>query len=335
MLEDMVAAYEQLAAGTNEVKLAPKTTSYQQWARHLLEYAHSDEVAREADYWSRELRRPISRLPVDFKVGSNGKGSAQLATLNKVATMKQVQVALSAQETQSLLTNVPSAYQTQITEVLLAALVSAHERWTGERRLLVEIEGHGREDELLQADLSRTVGWFTTISPVMLEGGRRGDGELLKSLKEQLRARPHGGFNFGVLRYLGKPEIRERLAHMPAADVSFNYLGQFDQVLNKDGLLRPARESSGRGRSPAGRRPYMLEISGGISEGRLQLVWIYSSALHRRESIERFAGEYIEALRRIITHCQSEEAGGFTPSDFPEAALSQEELDHLVAELAE
>jgi non-ribosomal peptide synthase protein (TIGR01720 family) len=324
LLEDLVFAYEQLAAA-KDVKLAPKTTSYKRWAEQLLDYGRSESVTREAGYWFRELEHPVSRVPVDYEV----------AALNTVATMKQVQVALSVEDTQALLTHVPSAYQTRINEVLLAALVLAYERWSGAPRLLVEVEGHGREEELFEADLSRTVGWFTSIYPVMLEVKDSEPGEHLKSVKEHLRAMPQGGLNFGVLRYLGQPEIRERLARMPVADVSFNYLGQFDQVLDRDGLLRPARESSGQGHSPNGQRPYRLEISGGISDGRLQLAWMYSTALHKRESIEEFAAEYTDALRTIITHCQSEQAGGFTPSDFPEAALSQEELDQLVAELSD
>jgi amino acid adenylation domain-containing protein/non-ribosomal peptide synthase protein (TIGR01720 family) len=324
LLEDVVFAYEQLVAA-KEVKLAPKTTSYKRWAEQLLEYGSSDEVSREAGYWFGELERPVSGLPVDYEV----------AALNTVATMKQVQVALSVEDTQALLTHVPSAYQTRINEVLLAALVIAYERWSGAPRLLVEVEGHGREEELFEADLSRTVGWFTSIYPVMLEVKGSEPGEHLKSVKEHLRSMPQGGLNFGVLRYLGRPEIRERLARMAVAEVSFNYLGQFDQVLDRDGLLRPARESSGQGHSPTGKRPYLLEISGGISDGRLQLGWMYSSALHKRESIEAFAAAYTDALRTIITHCQSEQAGGFTPSDFPEAALSQEELDQLVAELSD
>jgi non-ribosomal peptide synthase protein (TIGR01720 family) len=326
-----------LERGAEKLSLAAKTTSYQQWAKLLAEYGRSEEVSREADYWLSELQRPVSRMKIDYGVGSGNRAEIGdgIEAVNTVASMKQVQVSLSAEETQALLTNVPSAYQTQINEVLLAALASTHQRWSGEPRLLVEVEGHGREGELLEADLSRTVGWFTTIYPVMLEVGGSDEGEHLKSVKEHLRGLPHGGLNFGVLRYLGPPEIRERLAQMPVADVSFNYLGQFDQVLNQGGLLRPARESSGLGHSSAGKRPYLLEISGGISDGRLQLAWIYSSALHRQESIAEFASEYIEALRRIIAHCQEEEAGGFTPSDFPEAALSQKELDQLVAELSE
>jgi non-ribosomal peptide synthase protein (TIGR01720 family) len=337
VLEDLVSVYEQLAGGAKEAVLAAKTTSYRQWAERLGEYALRAEVAGELDYWLRELRRPAGRLKIDYEVESAGGAdeAEKIAAANTVATMQQVHVALNAEETQALLTKVPSAYRTQINEALMAALATAYGRWSGEPRLLVELEGHGREEELLEVDLSRTVGWFTTIYPLVLEAGGSDEGEHIKSIKEHLRAVPHDGLNYGVLRYLGGAEIREQLAQMPSAEVSFNYLGQLDQVLSKGGLLRPARESSGLGHSPDGKRPYLIEISGGISGGRLQLAWIYSSALHRRESIEKFAGEYIEALRRLIAHCQHEEAGGFTPSDFPEADLSQKELDELVAELDE
>jgi non-ribosomal peptide synthase protein (TIGR01720 family) len=84
-----------------------------------------------------------------------------------------------------------------------------------------------------------------------------------------------------------------------------------------------------------GKRRYLLEITGSIVEGKLQLSWVYSKNIHRQTTIQKLAQSFIDALEELIRHCKSPEAGGYTPSDFPEADLSQEELDDLMSEISE
>ncbi len=244
---------------------------------------------------------------------------------------------LSEEETGALLREVAEAYRTRIDEVLLTALVQAVGAWTGRRRVLVDMEGHGREEIGEGIDVSRTVGWFTTHYPLVLEAeGCAGEGEALKAVKEQVRAVPGRGLGWGLLRWMGEGEGEgegggEALGGVEA-EVGFNYLGQFDQVVGGEGAaFAPARESAGPERSPTDRGTRLLSITGRVSGGRLLMNWVYSGAVHRRETIERVAEDFNSALRRIIAHCQSPEAGGYTPSDFPDADLSQGELDELIA----
>jgi non-ribosomal peptide synthase domain TIGR01720 len=229
---------------------------------------------------------------------------------------------------------VPPVYHTQINDVLLTALVQSVVRWTGRRALLLDLEGHGREELFAEVDLARTVGWFTTLFPVRLELGAEPLGEALKSVKEQLRGIPHGGIGYGVLRY-GHPdtEVRAALQALPQAELSFNYLGQLDQALSGSSLFRPAQESSGPPQSLRGRRPHLLEVNGFVVGDQLQLEWTYSQQVHRRATVERLAQGFLEALEALIAHCQSPEAGGFTASDFPEATLSQENLDKFITRI--
>ncbi|MGH8773229.1 MAG: condensation domain-containing protein, partial [Burkholderiales bacterium] len=182
----------------------------------------------------------------------------------------------------------------------------------------------------------RTVGWFTTLFPVCLGLGVEPPGEALKSVKEQLRAIPQGGIGYGVLRY-GRPdpEVRTALDALPPAEVSFNYLGQWDPMLSDAALFGPARESSGPPHSPLGRRPHLLEVNGWVAEGRLHLEWSYSQRVHRRATVERLAQGFLEALEALIGHCRSPEAGGFTPSDFPLARLETQTLNRLPAKNVE
>ncbi|MBC1218683.1 amino acid adenylation domain-containing protein [Nostoc sp. UCD121] len=318
LLEDLQTAYLQLSQG-QKIQLPAKTTSFKQWAESLREYAQSPLVKSELDYWLSKPYKQISPLPVDL----NGE--------NTVASAASVSVALTPQETQALLQEVPSAYQTQINDVLLTALVQAFYQWTGKNSLLVDLEGHGREDIIPHVDLSRTVGWFTTIFPAFLDLEQAVDpGEALKTIKEQLRSIPNRGINYAILRYLSNDE---QLQSLPQAEVIFNYLGQFDQVLSESSIFRPAQESTGPMQSQKGNRNCLLEVNGLIVGGQLQLDWTYSTALHQQATVEKLAQGFIEALRSLIVHCQSPNAGGFTPSDFSQMQFSQQELDQLMAEL--
>jgi non-ribosomal peptide synthase protein (TIGR01720 family) len=162
-----------------------------------------------------------------------------------------------------------------------------------------------------------------------------GPGESLKAVKEQLRAIPRGGMGYGLLRYLSRDgNIVEQMRLLPRSEVIFNYHGRSAQALSPDTLFRVAPESSGPAHSLQGRRSHLLDVEVTLEEDCLYIHWGYSQNLHARSSIERLAQMYKEALQSLIDHCQSPEAGGYTPSDFPEADLSQEELDRLIAEFS-
>lgn len=154
LLSDLQTAYQQLERG-EAIHLPPKTTSFKQWAERLRQYAHSAALQQDLEYWIAEPRLQIAPLPVDFPRGSN-----------TMAQARTVSVSLSVEETQALLQEVPAVYQTQINDVLLTALVKAFEHWTGQRSLLIELEGHGREEIFNDVNLSRAVGWFTALFPV-------------------------------------------------------------------------------------------------------------------------------------------------------------------------
>ncbi|HEX9426136.1 MAG TPA: condensation domain-containing protein, partial [Candidatus Polarisedimenticolia bacterium] len=321
LLEDLETACRQLARG-EAVRLPAKTTSFRAWAHRLAVHARGEETRRDLAYWLDEGRRPASRLPLDQPAGENLEESA-----------RTVSVVLEPAETRALLQEVPRAYRTQINDVLLTALAEAFAPWTGARALRIDLEGHGREDLFEGVDLSRTVGWFTSLTPVVLRlGEARTPGEALRAIKEQLRRVPRHGIGYGLLRYFGgDAEMAARLRAMPQAEVAFNYLGQFDPSLPDEALFGLARRDTGPAHGPRGRRSHLVEIDGLIAGDRLRLRFIYSEACHHRATIERLADRYLAELRGLIAHCRSSEAGGSTPSDFPLADLDQRELDRLLA----
>src|SRR6185437_15902620 len=135
---------------------------------------------------------------------------------------------------------------------------------------------------------------------------------------------------WGLLRYLRDDGPAERLRALPAAEVSFNDLGQVDQALPDDAPFRWAKDPQGPPRSPRARRRYLLDVNVRIAAGRLH-VWLgYSEDRHRRQTIEALGARYADALRALVAHCVSPEARGVTPSDFQATGLSQGALDMLV-----
>lgn len=321
LLSDLQIAIEQLQQN-QAIQLPAKTTSFKQWSQHLQEYANIKTLHSQLDFWCSELRKRVFPLPVDY-----------VESLNTVSTSKTLSVFLNETETQALLQEVPAKYHTQINDVLLTALAKSFAEWTGEQTLLVNLEGHGREDIFTDVDLSRTVGWFTTVFPVLLDLENSATvGDALKLIKEQLRSIPNRGFDYGVLRYLCS-DTAKNLAAMPQAEVCFNYLGQFDQVLQESSLFKLVPESSGAARSPLGSRLHLIDISGFVAGGSLQLDWTYSTTIHKATTVSSLADKFVQVLREIISHCQSADAGGYTSSDFSKAKVSQKDLDFLLAKI--
>jgi non-ribosomal peptide synthase protein (TIGR01720 family) len=324
LLEDLQIVCQQLQSGET-VRMPAKTTSFRNWAQELAEHGHSAALERENAYWLAASSTESGPIPVDLRGGQNTEASA-----------RTLSVELDAEETRALLQQVPQAYNTQINDVLLSALGLTLTSWIGQPGVRINLEGHGREELFEGVDLSRTVGWFTTIFPVNLDlRGMVGPGDVLKSVKEQLRRIPQRGIGYGILRYLrGDEPVAAQLRALVQPQVIFNYLGQFDQTAPTSQFV-VVEESTGPVHSPLARRSHLLGINSLVTDGRLRVNWAYSEAVHRRSTIERVAQNFMEALRSLIHHCTSPSAGGYTPSDFVGVGLDQEELDHLISQLSE
>ncbi len=328
LLEDLETAYEQ-ARQKLSIQLGPRTASYKQWAESLEQYSTTDALKQEVDYWTRTRRlQRLAPLPRDFDASD---------LEDFPSTQKTVLVNLTADETLKLLQEVPAAYGTQINDVLLTALGRVCSEWNGGAPVLVDMEGHGREEVFPGVDVSRTVGWFTTIYPVVLQvpaGNGWRPGHSLKQTKEQLRRVPNRGFGYGVLRYVSQDKaIQHILKESPRAEIAFNYLGQFDQVFESSRLFKPAVEDAGRMVAERNRRRYAIEVNAMVVQGKLQASWSYSARLHRVETIQKIAAQFVACLRELIEHCIEAEAGQKTPSDFPLANLSEKELERIASAL--
>src|SRR5262249_10152962 len=173
--------------------------------------------------------------------------------------------------------------------------------------------------------------WFTTIYPVVLEvAAGAGAGEALKAVKEQVRGVRGRGLGWGLLQWLGEAEEIGL-----KAELSFNYLGQFDQLFSASGPFRLGHESTGAERSLKAQRRRLIEINAMVIGGELRLSWGYSRAIHHQATIEKLAHHYVAALRKLIEHCGSNREGGYTPSDFPEFHWNQKDLDEISIAISE
>ncbi|TBU87903.1 hypothetical protein DNK44_19445 [Pseudomonas dryadis] len=330
LLEDLQSAYAQLAAGQS-VELPAKTHSTKDWAQHLQTYATSTALQQELGYWQRQLESSNAGLPCD-----NPSGSLQRIHAAEAGTW------LDRDYTQKLLQQAPAAYRTQVNDLLLTALARVIARWTGRDHVLVQLEGHGREELFETVDLTRTVGWFTSMYPVKLSPALAMDASI-KQIKEQLRAIPNKGIGFGVLRYLGDDQVQAELAQLPMPRLTFNYLGQFDGSFGSDvsqpdaqrprAFLAPVAESSGIEQSTSAPLGNWLTINGRVYGGELSLTWSYSQAMFSRATVESLARDYAQELRQLIDHCISSEAGGLTPSDLIGVDMDQQSLDCLLDEI--
>ncbi|WP_407882729.1 condensation domain-containing protein, partial [Scytonema sp. NUACC26] len=322
LLSDLETIYQQLVK-QQPIQLAAKTTAFIDWAEKLNHYAQSEILKSELGYWLNQPWERATPLPLDF---------APDAADNTLASADAVSVTLSATQTHLLLGPVHSAYNTQINDLLLSGLVLTLSEWTRNSAVLMNLEGHGREELFEEVDLSRTVGWFTSLFPVLLQLPPSTQlSTVIKSLKEQLRAIPHRGIGYGILRYLcAQTEVKEQLQRIPTPEISFNYLGQFDQVQSETGW-NMASESIGLAQSQEQNREHQLDISCLVIAGKLEITIAYNRQIHQRNTIENLAQSYVQNLRAFIEHCQLEDAYGQTPSDFPDAQLNQLELDELLA----
>ncbi|WP_246653500.1 non-ribosomal peptide synthetase [Nonomuraea guangzhouensis] len=329
IVPDLRAAWQALADGGTP-KLDSVPTSFRAWAHTVAKLAREPRPDRAV--WE---ALPLGEPPLGARPLDPAKDTA--------ATARDLTVTLPADVTEALLTRVPAVYHASVNDVLLTGLAIAVARQANRHGLLVDVEAHGREELTDGLDLSRTVGWFTSMYPVSLDAGPVSDQDLaeggpavgtaLKRIKESLRVIPDNGVGFGLWRHLGgEPRVS------PVPQIGFNYLGRFGGG-NDSGHWTPAANLP----TPVARDPEMpaahaLEVIATAVDGdvgpALSVTWSWPSELFTEQEVRDLADGWFAALRGIVRHADRPDAGGHTPSDLS-LALSQDEIDDLENELME
>ncbi|QKN90760.1 surfactin non-ribosomal peptide synthetase SrfAA [Bacillus amyloliquefaciens] len=319
LLEDFTSVYTQLKQG-NEPALPPKTHSFAEFAERIKEYANTKAFLKEADYWKElEEKEVCTQLPKDRQSSDQ-----------RMKYTRTVSFSLTAEQTEQLTTNVHEAYHTEMNDILLTALGLALKEWTGEDTIGVHLEGHGREDILDGLNITRTVGWFTSMYPMILEMKHADDlSYQLKQMKEDIRHIPNKGVGYGILRYVTAPEHKENLSFEIDPDISFNYLGQFNEM-SDSGLFTRSDMPSGQSLSPDTEKPNALDIVGFIENGQMTMTFAYHSLEFHEKTIQSFSDSFKGHLLEIIDHCLSQDGPELTPSDLGDDDLTLDELDKLM-----
>ncbi|AVT28964.1 non-ribosomal peptide synthetase [Plantactinospora sp. BC1] len=342
LLPDLAAAWTDVLAD-RPPRLEPVGTPLRRWAELVHADAESARRTAELPLWTELLRGDDPAL-----------ADRPLDPVGDLASVRRLTLRLPAEQTAPLLTSIPAAFSAGVNDVLLTALALALADWRRRRGTgapgpaLVALEGHGREEQLADGvDLSRTLGWFTSIFPVRLDTGpidldealAGGDdaGRALKRIKEGLRAIPDHGLGYGLLRHLN-PETAAVLAGLPQPQISFNYLGRFGVESSPDGcwIALPGLGLLAGGFDAAMPvAPYTLEVNA-FTEDRpdgpgLGVTWAWPAALLSEEDVAELAQGWFAALEALVRHAARPGAGGPSPSDFPLLTLRQEEVDALAA----
>jgi non-ribosomal peptide synthase protein (TIGR01720 family) len=292
LLGEVERAYRALEGGA-PVQLPPATTPFAEWAARLRAYARGGEALRQLPLWTGEERAAARALPRD----AHGADTEE--------STRTVEASLGPDESRALLEAAPRVFGAQPGELVLAALGPALAEWAG-GPVAVDVEGHGREDLFDDVDLSRTVGWFTSMFPVVLPADDGADARrAVAHVRDRLRVLPDGGIGWGVLRWLGDDETRARLAALPRAEVSFNYTGRPAGGGGAGGLFgRASTRPAGPSAAPGDPRAHPLEVVCTAAEGRLRLVLRYSDGVHRAETVQALAAAVtarLDALARAAT----------------------------------
>jgi non-ribosomal peptide synthase protein (TIGR01720 family) len=338
LLPDLAAAWQAVRAGRVPV-LEPEVTSFRSWARLLAARAADPGVVAELAGWAAILQG----------------GDAPLAARSS----GRAGVTVGAGTGGAVLAGVPALFHGGPQDVLLAGLAAGVAQWRRRRGLggggvLVDVEGHGREPFGGGVELSRTVGWFTSIYPVRLDpggvvwdevaGGGAAAGVLVKAVKEQVRAVPGDGLGYGLLRYLN-PRTAARLAGLPVPQIGFNYLGRFPagtpaaKQAEGPGYWLPAGGTGLGGGDPDLPAAHVLEATVTVRETaagpELALSLSAPEELISAPALQELAGYWAAALGGIAAHAAGPGAGGHTPSDFPLLTLRQEQVDELDREFSD
>ena len=317
LFEDIDDLYRQFKENKSP-ELPLKTDSYKYWAEKLTAYADSEAFLSEKAWWAEMEAEAVQPIPEDFP---GGEGFIKDTAAQSFR--------LSEEETRLLLTKVNHAFNTEVNHILLCALALSVEKTFGRKKVLVSLEGHGREEIIRDVDISRTVGWFTSNYPVVLDASHGSDlSKQIKELKESLQRVPHKGTGYGILKYLTSDQYKEDIDFKLNPRIGFNYLGQFDSDVEHL-AFNIAPESSGSPMSPEEKREFDLDVSGIIAGQRLSMSIRYSDKQYKQETITNLLKHFEQELKRIIAFCSDREDKELTPSDLTYKDLSIDEIDAI------
>lgn len=312
ILEDFQIGYHQLMNG-EEIRFQGKTTSYQQWAREIYRYAGGDRFLLDQEYWKSLESIDVEPLPKDYEViEKNYQDTVQLKAV------------LEEDATKIILTRAQKALTMEINDILLTAFGNCVSQWTGQQNVAIYLEGHGREDTFEEVNITRTVGWFTSIFPVVLNFHHADLKALLQTTKRVLNQVPQKGLTYGIIKYIAPSSYRMHYSKLKP-EILFNYLGQFDQTMNTD-LFSKSILATGIDHGPENIKEELLEVECIVMDGKLNLMINYNRLMYKEETIKGLLSNFLSNLKQIVSLVSNQrdllKEGGDTSSYLEEKTLS-------------
>lgn len=296
----------------------PQTTSWDAWLSRLKSWTDHPERLAQVPFWENQAQRAVP-MPMLFNQ------QPALLSDTRITSGK-----VDDPTTHRLLHDLNRKFSFEPNHLLLCALAIAFRETTGQLQLYLEMESHGREPLFPDLNTSRTVGWFTSLYPLLLE--IEPDAPLFETLldiKDRCRTIPNNGIAFGALRYLSSnPDIRERLAKVPSPAVRFNYLGRLDRGEDPNSPFSLASEPLPQPRDPNQKRAFPLDILAFVKDGKLQFHFTYD---HRLEEawVSKLSSAFTETLQHLSQISQTPTQMRALPSDFPDANITKAKLSEL------
>ena len=302
--------------------LPPIKNTYKERGNDLAQIVNSEKIKNDFDFWKKQASESLL-LPVDI--------NSELPALEE--SIEIVNIAFNNDFSHTELKNASTAFNLNLEELLLTALLMTLKNWSGIEEFRVGFENFGRKPFDDKKDYSELVGWITSFFPLILKINETDDlGNILKSIKEQYRSVPNNGLSYGVLRYLSENNSeRELLNQKPA--ILFNYAGIKNQYTSEVLLEPKPFVVADKSRSPKSERYYLFEFNAFIFNDKLQVWWSYSKSLHKLETVNSLINDFENNLRSVIGFCMTTNTSGYTASDFTEVDISQEDLDQLIGQL--
>jgi len=310
LLEDLTQQYQAYLKGTS-CTLPPETDSYATWTEELESFSQHHLLLREVPYWKKQgghpspIRRPQPPKPL------------------RKDSFRDFHLKFEGETTKRLLEEANRAYNTNPQDLLLTALLLAFHHWRGTEHLPVALESHGRMALRAPMDLTRTLGWFTSLYPHVLDLPEDRDlRQVIIHIKEGIRRIPRQGIGYGILQFLTPKEKRKGLTFENQPDISFNYLG-----------VIPNNLAIHLGASPECPMPYALEINAFVTSGELEIQFGYAHSLFSHEDFNHFIRLFKESLTNLINHCRTQETYQLTGSDYGDVTLTNTDIDSLPQEI--
>lgn len=309
ILEDINTMVKQINNGQG-IMLPSKTHSYQEWTKVIENYCDY-VIDKEKSYWEQILGKDFS-FPADFNVGED--------TVDSSCT---IAVQMDEELTKCLLTKADLSYNTEPKDLLITSLLRTIKEFTGSEDIIIELEGHGRDDIFEGIDISRTVGWFTSLYPFYIKLKKENLSDQIKEVKEEIRKVPNNGIGFGILKYMSKA-----LKGNDQKYIRFNFLGDFTSE-HDNSYVNLLKDRLGSDYDKRNRLTCIIDMNCLIVDGKLNVLLTYSKNKFSQNTMERYINSYINDLKIIIDYCCDKESVEFTPSDFDTVDITLEELDSL------